>query len=313
MIRPRAFAAAFTLLFVGMLCLFQAQAQMGPLTGVNGPFTRTSRGAAYAGPGDVVSGALVWAGLSCYTTAYAGNVARVRSPSDVLTTTITCSSGGVLGATGTALATTCAVSCTVDILYDQSGAGSCVGGSHECDFVQTTEASRPALTLSCIGSLACMTFNGSQFLQVTNSGVTNSQSQPYTISFVAKRTGNTSAVSDVFSADSAFQSGFCNAANQGLMFAGSFLCATANDNSWHAMQQIYNSASSVLYIDGSSNSGDAGTNTIASSASIYIGGVTSGPANTLAGTIGEVGLWGSGFSGGNQSAMNTNQHSRWGF
>lgn len=43
---PRTFAAALATLFAGVLCLLQAQAQMGPLTGVNGPFTRTSRSAA---------------------------------------------------------------------------------------------------------------------------------------------------------------------------------------------------------------------------------------------------------------------------
>src|SRR4051812_44510386 len=44
MIRPRIFAAIVIPLIAGLLCLLQAQAQMGPLTGANTPFTKTSRG-----------------------------------------------------------------------------------------------------------------------------------------------------------------------------------------------------------------------------------------------------------------------------
>jgi hypothetical protein len=98
-----------------------------------------------------------------------------------------------------------------------------------------------------------------------------------------------------------------NGASLGMCYAGSIGTATANDDATHAMQCIVNGASSVAYIDGSSNSVNAGGGTLTGNFGYGNGG------NILTGNFFEGGFWAGAFSGGNQSAMNSNQHSYWGF
>lgn len=134
--------------------------------------------------------------------------------------------------------------------------------------------------------------------------------QSYTLSAVGERTGSTSSFSDILgNSDTSPQLGFSNSTNTALQFAGSVATATANDNIFHAMNAIYNGASSTFYIDGSSNSVSAGTDPITSANAFNLGTGN----NALTGNIAEVGVWSSAFSGGQLSSMNSNQHSYWGF
>jgi hypothetical protein len=235
----------------------------------------------------------------------------VYAPADASQTLITCSSGGILNETIQALATTCATSCTVKTLYDESGALAC-GGGGACDLQTATIADRPALTLSCLGAKYCMTFNGSNILTSIQQ-LTSTQAQPYTTSFVAKRTTD-NGNSSVIAVDGPEQFGF-RTTNNAFVYAGNVFLASATENTWHAVQGVLNGGptTSTLYVDGSSTSGDAGTVSLPAASSLYFGSLGSPGTAALTGTIAEGGIWPSAFSAPNQSAMNSNQHSYWGF
>lgn len=271
--------------------------------------------AVYAGPGDIASFAMWW-GLRCYSSTYAGNVADVYAPADASHTLITCSAGGTLNQTLQALSVTCASSCTIKTLYDQSGNTVC--SATACDVTNATIANRPALTLSCIGSLFCATFTGSnsQVLQSANAMATNFCPQPLSQSIVAKRTGAFTTLSTILGSDGGqVQTGFNSTANNVFIFAnGSIVPVSAADSAWHALQVVYNGTSSSVDVDG----------TTTGSLSPGIDGLNPGTgqkpsvgaaaaANFLTGTFAEGGHICSTLSGGNQTALNSQQHLAWGF
>lgn len=292
------FALIGLLFALGFACLTQAQV---PMTGAG---VGTPAPAAFQGAGDVVPGAGGYWALRCYTAAYAGAVATVKSPSDVLTTNISCNGVGSLSYAGTAIATTCAVSCTISTLNDQTGGGK--------DVTQATEASRPSYTDSCQNSRPCATFGGSASLVASgNSGTTF----PQWASWVGKRTGNTSALNAILKhSGNGLNIGFNSASGSVYAFAGNVVTATATEASIHAVQNtIFNGGtSSSIYVDGS-NTNTLNAGGTAPSGNIQIGGAAGG--QPLTGVFYEVGLWFSDQSA-NNSAMNTNQHSSssgWGF
>lgn len=261
--------------------------------------------AGFQGPGDVVSGAKVFWGLRCYNTAYTGNVADVWDSATGLTTQtlITCSSGGILNETVNSLATTCASGCRIKTLYDQSGANSCGGGV--CDLDQAINASRPPFTLNCIGSLSCLTFSGSQTLGKASF---LSQAQPYTFSQVIQDT-NSSAVATYFTNQTAIYLSL-NTTPAIDLFAGTHGTVTISTSTWYAVQGVFNGASSIIYLNGSSNSVNLGTSAATT------GTITFGSdefADNFIGTFAELGLWPVGFDATQQSNMNSNQRAYWGF
>src|SRR6185312_1795341 len=112
--------------FVLIALALLAQASAGFAQGVTtlgaGSSAKAAAVAGYQGPGDVVSGALAWWGLRCYSAAYTGKVAEIWDASTGTTsnTTMSCATGGVItfststgctagGATCQPLATTCSV------------------------------------------------------------------------------------------------------------------------------------------------------------------------------------------------------------
>jgi hypothetical protein len=289
-----------------LLCLTQQPRAQLTITDAGGGF---GGAAAYAGPGDAVSGAAAWWGLRCFNTAYTGNVADVYAPSDASHTLITCSAGGVLNETLQALSTTCATSCTVKTLYDQSGASACSGA---CDMSQATEANRPTLVLNCLGSKPCIAFSGSaQFLSAP--GAASAVNQPFTYSCVINRTGDTAnAQSCIGGNDFAFTVGF-GGANTLRIFAGNVVTAAANDNAWHAVQYTVNGASSNIYVDGGGNTVDAGTQNHGTS-SINMGTITTGGSGIFTGRLAEAGRYNSAFAAdANASSLNSNERAYWGF
>lgn len=315
----RAIILAWALLVVGIWCAGQQpRAQIGPVPGQVGPLGGVGVAKApsgppgYAGPGDIVSAAAFWWGLRCYNAAYAGNVADIQAPADASHTVLTCSAGGTINETLQALSTTCAISCTAKTLYDQSGNTNCA--SVACDLTNATIANRPAYTLSCIGSLGCLTFTGtlSQILQAAGQAPSSFCPQPLTVSLVAKRTGTFTSFNTMIGNDGAVvQTGFSNSANTALVFAGSVATASAADSAWHAMQVVYNGSSSIAYIDGASTGSlVAGSNGFGNKRP-SIGGNQA--TNFSTGTFGEGGFWCSAFTGGNQSSMDGNQRAYWGF
>jgi hypothetical protein len=297
-----ALAVLATLIVAGFYCADDAAPSMS-LLGVG----RGAPPTAYSGPGDAVSGAKSYWGLRCYNTAYTGNVADVYAPSDASHTLLTCSAGGIINETVQALATTCASSCTVKTLYDQSGAGNCSGA---CNLTQATIANRPAFVTNCVGGKPCMTFTAAAPTLMQSAVIAGGFSQANTIVTTYKSTAV--AQGWIIIGQSLFAGVFAGGGSNYLAsWANSgFVSGTASDNAFHAAQVVQNGASSSINVDGSQvDASNPGT-----------GGYDNGPcvgakcdtAEPFDGQITELGVW-AGFSGGNITAMNSNQHSYWGF
>jgi hypothetical protein len=269
-------------------------------------------GGGYTGPGDVVSGAAMWWGLRCYNTAYTGNVADIwdTATGSTTETLLTCSSGGTINETIHSLATTCATSCNVKTLYDQSGANSCA--SNPCDMVQLTNASRPIFTRSCIGSLPCIAFTSanSQYITQPAPNTYGGQAQPFTYSGVGYETTAVNGSILIFASGGGNNFEFRNTPSIQLNGGSNFSVASSTAT-WYAIQGLANGASSILYINGASTGGSAGTNAIAASVHPQIG--LTGFGEFCDCRINEVGFWGSAFTAPQQSSMNANQRAYWGF
>lgn len=206
----------------------------------------------YTGPGDVISGAFgAWL-LRCYNSAYVGNVADVYAPSDASHTLITCTSGGVLNETLQSLATTCATSCTVKTLYDQTA------GAYG-DMSEATEANRPTFNPTGLNGKYMMSFTPTQQLQ-TATGLA-SHNPPATFSFVARRPSTNSG--KIFWTDGAFnmQMDGASSFNTFQILAGAALTATVSDTHFHPLQILFSGVlnTSNINVDGTDNIGNAGT------------------------------------------------------
>lgn len=265
---------------------------------------------AFAGALDINGSAFVFWSTRCGATAYTGNVVDIwdGATGNTTETLVTCSAGGTLN-TGspTALATTCTVSCRAKFVYDQSGANNCAGA---CDLTQATNANRPLVTISCLSGKMCLAFDGS--VSCMNVTLAGAQAQAYTATTVFNRTGGVTTLAAIFGNNSGnnLQLGGNSSANQVYAFSGSAVqTATANDNASHAMQTLFNGASSSFYIDGSltNMAGSPGASSIAA-ANIGIGSQNTCGGNFWTGNWFETGVW-NGDKSANNSTMNSNQHS----
>lgn len=264
--------------------------------------------AAYTGPGDIVSGASSWWGLRAYNAASRGSAAiNVCIASDVacgdLSTDAT--TGNLVTSTLIGGSACSVVTCTIKTMYDQTGNGRHV--------TMATEARRPTLSTACLNSntLACAVFSKAN-LQRLRSASTITRAVPYTLSVVAERTGNTTISNMTLNLGitTAFIS--FDAANTVTFSPSASTTASANDNAWHAMQGIAAASNAgFFYVDGLSSSNYSATIGL-SGAQIDISDDGFQEA-TLDGKLVEAGFWPSGFSVGNASSMNSNQHIYWGF
>lgn len=302
-------ALSWVLFLLGFVCLAQAQL---PLT--HGGKGAPGGGAAYSGPGDVVSGAKVWYGLRAYSLATTGNNAidLIRSSDSATCTGVkTLSNGNLDVSVSTAYCSTSQTvtnfcngdTCKATKIYDQTAAGNC-GGSCDMSF---GSGNRPVFLVSCVNSLPCMQASGSDFGLVTGFGTF---AQPNTFSMVAKRTGSFTSFGAIVGTNNESVY-FSNSTNTWVMGGGgNNLTATASDSNWHAAQAIYNGVSSDFYIDGSSTTGDSGSANASGSIILFDDNF-----GTLmpAGQVVEAGMWNSAFDSTQKSNMNSNQHSYWGF
>jgi len=155
-----------------------------------------------------------------------------------------------------------------------------------------------------------MVGNGAQLL-LTSSISNPAVSQPITVSSVAIRT--TVTAESPITGTSGQLSWRFRAANNMTIYAGAFLgSTTATDNQWHAFQGVINNASSDDNIDGVSNTGTAGTNTISFSATVGLSIFQDIFGVFLTGQIEEVGYWNSAFTPTNSTAMCHNQFTYFG-
>ncbi len=283
-----------------------------PMTGAGLGAPGGSPPPTFTGPLDVVSGAKGWWGMRAASTADRGNkLVNVCNPSDVACVDMVSDA-----TTGDLVVTTvggldCSiVTCTIKTFYDRSGAlfGN---GAVAWDMTQATIGNRAQFKTSAIGSKPCALFSGVAPYATTN-GSASTIAQPFTFSAVANRTGSISTSGGILNFVGASWVAFSDGvANQITANSGTSITVTAADSSFHAIQYIGNSTSSDLYIDGSSNVANSGTNSLGSNVSMNIGRQTFGPL--LTGYYCEGGVWPTGFNGTQKSNMNSNQRSYWGF
>ncbi len=274
-----------------------------PLAGVVAP--------TFQGPGDVVSGAIMWWGLRSYNLARAGNPAislcdhTGANCADVSTDVVT----GNLNSPGTRGADNCNVltTCIVAAVYDQSGSNSCTGVA-PCTFNSGTQ---PTFKLNCSGSgKPCLQCSGSQFLRSTLTP-TGAGAQPFTNVAFVTRTGAFTTTGSWFGNDGdAIRIGFNNATNTVISFAAlNGPTATASDNSQHSIQAFVSGASSFFTIDGVDGStGNTGTNALGTS---VLRLCIDGNGNFMTGNFFEQGIWAATFTGTQRTNISNNATSYW--
>ena len=292
------------------------------------PFFLTTSCTSYTGPGDVVSGAAGWWGLRAYSCALAHSGASTTPVIDVRGSTTgtsctiyllgdgtggidltTAGSGGtgnqcLLGATTFCSSTN--TNCTVSKIYDQSGNGITLS--------QSTTANQPTLTISCVSSLPCMTFNGTSTGLLTSGNVTIAN--PSTLIGVGERTGHTTSYQLIFGWNTQNPGiGWPNSANKVLYAPCSGNCnitPAGNDNVWYAMvgsSTTTPSNSNIIYYNGSS-----GSNSSAPTGATGVIAIGSGRSDYVDGPVTEASFYsGTAFSSTQASNMISNIRTYWGF
>lgn len=270
----------------------------------------------FSGSGDTVSGAFAyWSCARAYTAAYAagtGNACDIIRASDSATCTIKFAASGFTDVTTAycnsntqnVTAFCNATTCKVTKAYDQSGATNCTTA---CDATQATDAARPVLNLSGLGSKVCMTYSGAQNLPTP--AATAGAAQPYSFSAVSERTGSFTSFQDILGmASGGVQLLYNSVANQGGIFAGTLGAAQAisiTDSAYHAIQVALNGASSAVVVDGAATTGlSPGAGALGGS-TIEIGADN----NFLTGIVCEVRMDTIAYNATQYGNLNTNQHS----
>lgn len=315
----RRLVALSALLFaIGFGCL--AKAQMVPGFPPGTFHSRAALDAAAAGggscaatcPGDLKP-YVAWWGFSCYNAAYTGNVASVwdTATGNTTHTLLTCSAGGTLNQTINTLATTCAVSCEIETMYDQSGALACAGGT-ACDVTHAHASGRPLAVASGPNSNFCASITtAALFLTTAN---TFTQTQPYSAAFVANRTGNTAASTGALvTPDNSTRIGYAAVVNKTVLGVpgGTFPTGpTATDSALHAIGYVVNNASSLIGVDATAaTSLNAGSATGISAKSLNWGLGTGG---SFVGILCEGGIANATWSSADIQNVNANAHARYG-
>lgn len=252
-----------------------------------------------AGPGDVVSGASFWYGLRAYSRARIGNnaIRLIRASDSVQQDFKTNSDGNLdIGGINTFIGTSTA---KVVTWYDQTTNGR--------DVTQATDANRPDFILNS-DTFPTIFFDGAS-LKYLQSSATITQAQPFSQSAFELHQARTQGSLMVDSGLGVQIGTFNPGANSVFTYGGTVLSATAADNAWHALQCVYNGASSDCNVDGTAHTGAAGAD-VYTAATIIIGQAGSG--QLFIGHLCEVGMWPSTFSAANSTAMSSQQHGFYG-
>lgn len=207
--------------------------------------------ATFQGPGDIVSGALIWG--SCARVYNASLATTATSLCDLVDTsvggtaicTLRGSSTGFVDLTGSyctgsatpavACAAAAGGACRVSKVYDQ------IGGTSGWN-LPAINAQRPVLSFNVLNGLPGLTGTSAANTNLTTT-TTFTQAQPWTWVGVAERTSGTSAINAIIGASGSFNGylGFFSATNTVVLTsdAGTNLTqGSVADNSFHAIQEI---------------------------------------------------------------------------
>lgn len=274
---------------------------MSPLSGSVVGY-RSAAAAAYAGPGDVVSGSIGWWGLRAYSLASVGtNAIRLRRDSDNAESDFVTVTGGGLDTTSITTFKG-AANLFVTKLYDQSGNG--------FDVAQTTAAAQPSFTLSGLGSLPITTFTQASSQYLIASSNFSTTAQPLIASVVERGTvGNSQFFGNFDNANvTIIDDTFAN--TQITIYAGSIVSGSPVANGYLALQVLFNGASSSIMANGSTVSpGNPGAGSMAAGRPV-VGTASFG--GFMGGNFLEGGWW-AGDQSASFTALTNQQRSYWGF
>lgn len=265
------------LFLLGLLCL--AHARPGPDSNYN--IAISGGGGSYTGPIDVIASA-----NNCYSVRACSAALRGTKALNVCDDTgANCADFLTDATTGDLIVTTrgsnnCASTgtCRVQTAYDQVAANNCNGGVSKCDITQATNSARPLLIPSCIGGKYCLSFASASSETLASASAIVSLSQPYTFSDVSVRTSGVT-LQDITRVGS---EAYYNGANTRSMFAGTAQSVgSVTDGNWHIVQSVFNGASSNMYIDGSANTVNPGSNATGATAIKMTNGATNGDVTEI--------------------------------
>lgn len=260
-------------------------------------------GGGYTGPGDVVASATAWYGFRAYNSADRGNrLLNVCNVADAACADLSSDASTGALVISTIGGSSCAVvTCTIKTAYDRSG--------NTRDATQATIGARPTLTVSCVNGLPCAACSAAASQTLVATAAT-SIAQPWTVSAVANH-GDTVNQRWVMAKSGTWAVGWGTADPAAGMYAGVGITDGSNaaDGSWHALQYVANGAASVVNVNDTKTTVSPGTNTLSNNYGICSDGAGGG---FITATITEAGIWPSGFSSANQTAMCHNQFAYWG-
>jgi hypothetical protein len=269
-------------------------------------------GGGYTGPGVVQSGWVAYYGMRAYNAAYAAPGTNPALQVCDTATGLTCSTINIL-TTGyadraTAVASAaCAVQCSATSLTDQTGNGHTLTNNNVHSPI--------VLFAGCPATFQmCLEFTVANGLTLATTALT--QAQPFTMAFVAERNANFAAFNNILAFGSGTtQFGFNNSANNIYIWGGSSIqTRAATDSALHSAFAVFNAASSILSVDGSSATTAASPGTAGASAAVLnLGNDANG--DTAAALFYEGGFIGSALSTGTISSVSSNMHgaSGWNF
>jgi hypothetical protein len=270
---------------------------------------------AYAGPEDINGQPYAFWSTRCGSGSYTGNVANIwdAATGNTTETLLTCSAGGVVNQTINPLSVTCSSGCNVKTLYDQSGSNSC-GGS-PCDVTQSTNANRPTLNTNCQDGKICVVFSHMGNTCLVSPNTTAVLNQPYSATDVEKSTDDFN-YEEIWGWNLGYIADYTISGLEEFVsysYPGGVTGTTWNE--LHANQMLASSTLSSWYVDGSANTGlNDGTGGVGTGAPLSIGGDANctTDSSSWSGDWFETGIW-NGDQTANNAAMNSNQHSYWGF
>ncbi len=258
----------------------------------------TDTSSTYVGPGDLATGATAWWGLRAYSRAKTGSAAIIVTCGGTNYTINTLITGLLDTAT---LSSNCGAN-TIRIrqLYDQTG-----NGWH---LLQTTQNNQATITLSCIGSLPCMTSTSTNIYTVASL----SMAAPYTFAYAGNQdpyVAQANILSD-FSQSVVFHF----AASTIRTYDSASINHTVSDGSWHSVQTVLsNSSANTFTVDGTSSTytGGSGRPALGGGSVSLFSFKSSGFG--YRGKALEAGLWSGALATSTHASINTNSQAFWGW
>lgn len=268
---------------IWLLALVQPVEAQLPLTGVGLGSLSSGGGGGYSGPGDQgLTYSQFWGVIAVTSAARGNNVVNVCNQANTTCVDVATDATTGIAPNPSPGGTACTTSgggnyCTIKIFYNQGSGGS------GYDLTQTTAALRvnwiPAGNCQSLGaSVSCAFSTLAGTPQYTTSS-TLVQSQPFTMSYSARRDSGTGALTYmIYEQGNGVNvgGGSFGVADRAYAFAGANLNATATDATWKSVADLFNNpggvTSSAVTVESTDTTGDVSSLTMNGAVRLFWGG-----------------------------------------